>query len=299
MDSVCNDFDLLKQRSIIDVLIGDAELGDSSSKTKMPYLSGPKLVGLLNKYGKPAVYGSGAKSRWMYMDDLLGHCIVEGTIRNLLSELFSLAHFSKHLKDMSAEAAKKEHNRITLLAIDKINGVLLFGNRELVSIGSSFQIHQIGSKVAIEAPALQIVDREYVRDIARRATSDVDDGDYDSALTKARTLLEESFCYVIELSDETPIENGDIGKLFKQVKSLYNMHAGPEVDKRINEIISGLNKIVSGVGALRSNQGDAHGVGSKRMTISDYHAQLSVNAAATVAEFVLQVASNKTRKTSR
>jgi hypothetical protein len=52
---------------------------------------------------------------------------------------------------------------------------------------------------------------------------DVLDGNYDSAITKSRTLLEEVFCYVIEKKGETPSESGDIGRLYNQVKQLYNI----------------------------------------------------------------------------
>lgn len=294
MEQKLNDFNLLAQRPIIDILIGDAPLDDDDG-AKMPYQSGPMLVGLLNKYGAPTEYGPGAKSRWVYMEELLKRSIASGAVQNLLAEFFSLDHFAKELAGMPANRVRVEHQRIVALAIEKINGVLLFGGKELVVAGKSFTIREIGSKVTIAAPAIKRIDREYVRDISQRASLDVENGDYDSALTKSRTLLEESFCYVIELAGESPEAKGDIGKLFKQVRNLYNMHAGPEVDSRINEIVSGLNKTVSGIGDLRNAQGDAHGVGSKRMAISNYHAQLAVNASSTVAEFVLQVAANKSQ----
>ncbi len=293
MDDKLNDFNLLTRRPIIDILIGDASLDDED--TKMPRQSGPMLVGLLNKYGSPTEYGPGGKSRWMYMEDLLKHCIANGTVQDLMAEFFSIGHFANELSGMSADQVRNEHNRIATLAIERINGELLFGKKKLVVTGKSFAIRGADAKVTIAAPAIKRIDREYVRDIAKRASNDVENGDYDSALTKSRTLLEESFCYVIELAGENPEAKGDIGKLFKQVRNLYSMHTGPEVDGRINEIVSGLIKAVSGIGDLRNAQSDAHGVGAKRMAISDYHAQLAVNASATVSEFVLQVAANKHR----
>lgn len=47
-----------------------------------------------------------------------------------------------------------------------------------------------------------------------RTMKDVTDGNYDSAITKSCTLLEEVFCYVIEKKGEDPSESGDIGKLY-------------------------------------------------------------------------------------
>lgn len=53
--------------------------------------------------------------------------------------------------------------------------------------------------------------------------------------------LEETFCYVIELKNEAPSHSGDIAKLYKQVRTLYNMHTDANTDRRINTLISGLN----------------------------------------------------------
>lgn len=119
---------------------------------------------------------------------------------------------------------------------------------------------------------------------------DVDNQNYDSALTKSRTLLEEIFCYVIEKKNSVPSDKGDIGKLYKQVKSLYNMHNDSNMDKRINLLLSGLEKIVSSIAEMRNKASDSHGVGAKRINIADHHARLYVNASMTMADFILSVA---------
>ena len=122
---------------------------------------------------------------------------------------------------------------------------------------------------------------------------DVYDGNYDSAITKCRTLLEEVFCYVIEKRGSLPSESGDIGKLYNQVKDLYNMHQNKEMDKRINGLLSGLEKIVNSIAEMRNKGSDSHGVGSKRIRINNYHARLFVNSAMTMADFVLAVSNNQ------
>ena len=90
------------------------------------------------------------------------------------------------------------------------------------------------TNVKLSTPAITCVNRDYIKDISIRAMQDVDNQNYDSALTKSRTLLEEVFCYVIEQKGDTPSDKGDIGKLYKQVKDLYNMHTDGNMDKRIN-----------------------------------------------------------------
>ena len=144
--------------------------------------------------------------------------------------------------------------------------------------------------VHIDTPAIVLVNRDYIKDISTRAIRDVECSEYDSAITKSRTLLEEVFCYVIEKKDEEPSQKGDIKKLYKQVKDLYRMHADSDTDKRINELLSGLEKIIDSIAEMRNKNSDAHGVGKRRINISEHHARLFLNSAMTLADFILSVA---------
>ena len=95
--------------------------------------------------------------------------------------------------------------------------------------------------------------------------------------------------YAIESKGEIPSDSGDIGRLYGQVKSLYNMHQDRDIDKRINMLLSGLEKILTAIAQMRNESGDAHGVGGRRIDISEYHARLFVNSAMTMADFILSV----------
>lgn len=145
--------------------------------------------------------------------------------------------------------------------------------------------------IKIETPAITCVNREYIVDISGRAIRDIENNEFDSAITKSRTLLEEVFCHAIEAKCETPSDSGDIGKLYGQVKSLYNMHQDKDIDKRINMLLSGLEKILTAIAQMRNESSDAHGVGERRINISEHHARLFVNSAMTMADFILSVES--------
>ena len=147
--------------------------------------------------------------------------------------------------------------------------------------------------VAVDIPTIINVDRSYIRDIATRAVIDIENSNFDSSITKSRTLLEETFCYVIELKGEVPATSGRIGDLYTQVKQLYNMHQSKDIDNRINSLLKGLEKIVSAIAEMRNNSSDAHGVGQKRYNIEAHHARLVVNSAETMSEFILAVAMRK------
>lgn len=291
-------FELLREKSILSILDGDMDFGtlevngtDSGIKISMPYLSGPTLCDISNKFGLPVTYGwnGGAQSRWAYLDDLLAHCIKNKRESDLLAFLFSKGQFVDKLRGQTPEVIEYAYAQILSAVIGQINGALYFGGNELVQVGKVFIIRKLGSTISVSAPSVKTIDRSYITDLSDRAMKDVIDGNYDSAITKSRTLLEEVFCYVIEKKGEDPSESGDIGKLYNQVKQLYNMHQSKDLDKRINGLLSGLEKILSAIAEMRNKGSDSHGVGAKRINIADHHARLFVNSAMTMADFVLAV----------
>lgn len=290
-------FTLLRNKEIIAILDGDTKYGDyefedcRTVKISMPYLSGADLCALSTLFGLPVTYSwsGSALSRWQYLDNLLEHCIEKKKCSNLLAHMFSLNQFSKVLNGHGANEINEAHKTIVAKIIEQINGLLFFGGNELIIVGGNYVIHPIGSKIEIVAPTIKTIDREYIKSISSRALRDIEQNDFDSAITKSRTLLEETFCYVIEKKNETPSDSGDIGKLYKQVRTLYNMHTDANTDKRINTLLSGLNRIVSAVAEMRNKDSDAHGVGATRIPIEEHHARLFVNSSMAMADFILSV----------
>lgn len=281
---------LLKTREIYNILDGDAqfrsdELGEDVS---LPYQSGPMLVETLNRFGLPSTYDS--LSRWMCVEKLIDHCMDTQQISKMFAYFFDLRRFHKDLQGLGADEIDRRHKAIVNAVIGAINGELLFGGNELKRLGNAYSVSPIDGSPAMETPSIERIDRHYVKDVAERAQRDVAQGEYDSALTKARTLLEEVFCQVIERKGEKPSSSGDINKLFNQAKNPYNIHADKNTDRRVCDLVNGLNKIVDSITQMRNTQSDAHGVGATRVNIESYHARLAVNAAANVTDFMLSVA---------
>jgi hypothetical protein len=295
-----NPYKLLLDRGIIDILDGDTNLNDGEDRISMPYLSGPDLCGISTRFGLPVTYnwGSGNPSRWVYLSDLIGHCIEKGKIQDLLSFLFSKHQFKDALKGFAPEAIEQNYEIIVSCSIEGVNEILYFNGYRLMIIDGRFEMRSLDATVSLNAPCIANLnaskkDNTYLKSLVNRIQSEIDTSNYDSAVTKSRTLLEESFCYAIEQAGETPDANGKIKNLHNQAKSLYNMHQNADVDKRINDLLSGLDKIVSAIAEMRNETSDAHGVGSKRIVIKGHHARLIANAAVTVAEFLLSVANRK------
>ena len=146
--------------------------------------------------------------------------------------------------------------------------------------------------VKVSIPYIKAIDREYITNMTSRALMDIENSNFDSALTKSRTLVEETFCYVIELRNEIPDDSGNVKKLYNQVKQLYNMHQDQKIDKRINMLLSGLEKILTSISEMRNELSDSHGVGQKRIQIEEHHARLFVNSAMIMADFILSIGYN-------
>lgn len=291
-------FSLLRNKQIIAILDGDTkfdqyEFEDGKSlNIAMPYLSGADLCALSTLFGLPVTYswGGGALSRWQYLDNLIEYCIKNDKCSDLLAYMFAKKQFSNMLSGHNSKDGDKAYQTFISTIIDKINGILYFGENELVDLGGTFVIRKIGAKVDVVTPNIKIIDREYIKGISSRVMRNIEQDEFDSAITKDRTLLEEVFCYVIEKKGEVPSDDGDINKLFKQVRNLYSLHTDGNVDRMTKTLISGLNSIVSAVAEMRNKDSDAHGVGASRVDIEKHHALLFVNAAVSMSDFILAIA---------
>lgn len=295
MQKTKSPFELLRNRSILSILDGDNTFGTIDGvDISMPYLSGPEIVGISQLFGLDATYkwGGGGPSRWVYLDNIVEHCILNNRVNELLAYLFSKKQFEEKLYGEIPDKIEKIYAHIIDTIIKQINSILYFGGNKLVVNNKTFSIIPLDNAVEIETPTIRNIDRQYIRDISDRAMQDIVDNNYDSAITKARTLLEEIFCYVIEKKNEEPPLNGNIRTMYKQTRELYNMHTDRNNDRRINTLLSGLEKIVSSIAEMRNTNSDAHGVGSRRLNIAEHHARLFVNSSITMAEFIVSVGDN-------
>src|SRR5699024_3309682 len=190
-----NLYELLTNRDIIDILIGDTVYDDvaiesePTIKIAMPYLSGPVLCDLCTLFGLPMTYSwnGGSLSRWMYMEKLLEHCIGEGSCSKLLVHLFDKRQFQSLLSVYSSETTDFAYSKIVEVIIYKINGIFFFGDNELVKIGNNLVVKPIGKRIEINTTHVSKIDREYINSISKRSIEDIKNGYFDSAITKSRT----------------------------------------------------------------------------------------------------------------
>ena len=288
-------FKFLRNRKIIDILIGDQKVTDEYS---LPYLSGPKLCELSTTFGLVRTYtwGNGASnySRWEYMSDLLGYLDKQSRIPELLAYLLKLEHFDYLINLGDPAKIHETHKLIVLGTIKSINANLMFAGKELRIINKAFIIVDIGSDVSLEVPKIKVVTSEYIKELPERIKDDLENMNYDSVITKSRTLLEEVFIYIIErLTHERYKSKGDLIKIYQEVTALLNMRQSREWDARVNELLGGLHKLVSAISSMRNINSDAHGAGSGRFGIRKREAVLVAYSSMLLAEYILSVYENR------
>lgn len=287
------DYALLINRDIIDILVGDTTVYGTYS---MPYMKGPELCDLCTRFGLKKTYEwRGANpSRWVYMQDLLEYLNKQGRVGDLLSYLMDMGRFSILNSLGDIDKVKETHKAIVDGAIRSINTQLLIAKKELRIVNNKFVMVAIGDEISFDTPKVKIVTSQYIQELPSRIKDDLENKDYDSVITKSRTLLEEVLIYIIEkLTFERYHSNGDLVKIYQEATELLDMRQKKDWDKRVNELLGGLHKIVSAISSMRNINSDAHGVGSSRININKREALLAANTSMILAEYWLSVFENK------
>lgn len=286
------DFSLLINRKIIDVLIGDVKLYGEFS---LPYMSGPELCQVSTTFGLARTYtwgnrGVANKSRWEYMQDLMKHLNPQGRIPDLLSYLMQQDRFKNLIGVGDIQKVDETYKGVIKSAIDAINAQLVIARVELRLVNKTFVLTRAGEEVVIETPKVKNITSQYIRELLDRIKDDLDDKDYDSVITKSRTLLEEVLIFIIEKRTfERYKSSGDLVKMYQDATELLNMRQKSDWDKRINELLGGLHKIVNAISSMRNMNSDAHGAGSGRINIKKREALLAAHSSMMLAEYWLSV----------
>lgn len=254
--------------------IGQIVTGDANLS---PYRSGPQLVRLFNDYGFNDVYGQGFPSRWQYAEDRLRGLNDTPAFASLLCQVLDPREYMDTDHDVG-EAA------------EFINKRLRYDGFEMIVKGGKAAVRDLeGASVECEHPFKGSTEdgHLFIDEQLTKAKVKIQEGDFDGAITNARSLLEAVLIELErELSEEPPQYDGDLGRLYRRVQKLMNLHPGrPDLDNALRQVLSGLSSIVSGLSGLSNRLGDRH---VRRYRPSKRHAVLVVNAANTLANFLFE-----------
>ena len=112
--------------------------------------------------------------------------------------------------------------------------------------------------------------------------------DPDGAITAARTLLEAVLKHILD-QEQVPYDSAaDLHEIYRKVAELLHLTSEQHEEVLFKKVLGGCSAVVSGIGELRNQMGDAHGHGKRRFRASPRHAELAVNMAGTMCLFIVQ-----------
>ncbi|NTJ68657.1 abortive infection family protein [Agrobacterium rhizogenes] len=188
--------------------------------------------------------------------------------------------------------------------LESINHSLQGDGFEVVVSGGKAKLQKVGTSgpamLALSEKTMTL-DFDTVSHEIERALKGVQDDPEDS-VTAACSLIE-AVCrsILIELGLELPAKK-DVDGLVRAVQEPLNLSPGrgdlpEEVAADIRQVLGGLTSVAKGVGALRTHAGDAHGRERGRTRIDARIARLSINAASTLALFLIETWEKTQRRT--
>ncbi|MEW5980193.1 MAG: abortive infection family protein [Acidobacteriota bacterium] len=76
--------------------------------------------------------------------------------------------------------------------------------------------------------------------------------------------------------------------MLNQTLKVLKLSPEPQSSEDLRKIMSGTISVVTGVGALRTHAGTAHGTGPDRLALTNDQARLAVNAAGAAASYLME-----------
>ncbi len=140
---------------------------------------------------------------------------------------------------------------------------------------------------ALTFDTIELLDAEQIRALWGKAVARRE-SDPDGAITLARTLLEAVTKHILDDLSIDYDDKEDLPKLYAKVASELNLAPSQHSEEPIRAILGGIMNLVNGLGTLRNRLSDSHGRG-RRLPVRPLsrHASLAVNAAGSVATFLV------------
>ncbi len=258
-----------------------------SDKEVHGYRSGPDLINFFYGFGSTDIYSSGFPSRKDYTAEKLKEYNSTDAMAGIIREALDHVHFADEKTNSEAAGTLNKHLRkdgyqIVPERIDCITDETGWNTHGDFLI---FDVQPIGDKTITTDGVIKL-NHQFINDQIRKANEKLAKGDYDGAITNARSLVEAFQEEIIRKAGaEVPKYDGDLQKLYKVTKKALNLNPSQkDLSDTLKQILSGLNSLVSGISGLSNKMADRH---SRSYKPSRHHAKLAVNVAFTFCEFLL------------
>ncbi|MFM9270966.1 abortive infection family protein [Halomonas elongata] len=199
--------------------------------------------------------------------------IIENYMELSESEEGPIPIFGTYIK-----GSKEEFKNKIETALSRYNLTYITGGT--VSDGASISSKTLGD--LIKGRDIPSIDAEFTR-----ALSNVQ-SEPREAVSAACNILESIFKIYIHDEDLEPPQKQDLQNVWKVVRSDLGFNPNLIQDVDLQKILTGMLSVVDGIGAFRTHASSAHGEGRKIYNLKPRHARLAINAAHTMALFILE-----------
>lgn len=251
---------------------------------KSPYRTKERLINFFSDFPTGITYPSGHPGRFTYTlrelsalnnSDILKKVIEEAVDPKLYGMTPSVKDAVEYLnhyfisEGYILEKVKSVSSDIKLFANDQVYYKLKTTNQNLVDIKN-----------------INKLSHEFINEQILKSKQKIFDGDYDGAITNARSLIEAiQEELILKSGHEIPNYNGDLLQLYKSTRKILNLDpSSKDLSETLKQILSGLISINTGMAGLSNKMSDRH---SRTYKPNKHHAKLAVNAAFTFCEFLL------------
>src|SRR5258708_81731 len=201
--------------------LGEIITGD---KALSPYRSGPKLVGFFNEFGTNHTYGQGFPSRWTFAEDCLRQFNDTPTLKKIILSALDPRDF---MGEMVFDKETQKNKPANLQdALTYLNEFLAYDGYEVVPHGKSYDLidktrGEIVVDVKLEPSHLS---HAFIMEQIEKCRTKMNQGDYDGAITNARSLVEAVLAAIEkEFDANAPSYDGELPRLYKRVQKHLNL----------------------------------------------------------------------------
>ncbi len=245
-----------------------------------PYRSGPDLVRFFNQYGFRDVYEQGFPTRYIFAEEKLNALNNKDILKEVFKDLLDSRNWMDSVRDLKTVDA----------CAMQVNEIIKHDNLEVIRDGLYYKLRSLsGSLINIEVPFKKASDitEIAIEEQIHKCRDKILSGDYDGAITNARSLVETLLISIEkELDPKAPEPDGDLVRSYNRVRNLLNLDPGrKDISDALKQVLTGLSSIVHGLATMRNKMSDAHGTTYKP---ARHHAKLAVNSAKTLADFLFE-----------
>ena len=245
-------------------------------------------------YNKWSWFYTDSFNQWHFLDN-------SGVVKEILelnklpqSKIFSFIELL-----VSPEIRREEDAKIVVENINKFiskDGFLL-KQVDTISNKPIFKIKESSSKIISQSfgnnlDAKKEISSKFIIEHIDDCKKYIEQNKYYDAISDARSLVESVFEYILEEHNVSYDNcNGDLGKLFREIKKVLNFEAqnlktkvkDETLQEAFIKISGSLEQIVMSIGTISNKMSKRHSRSSESF---EHHALLAVNCAYTVCNFV-------------